>query len=204
MISMSLRKILYYVVFWSVIFIGFYLAFWHPKIKHMEELQMKVNFWHNFIEGKNRDIEVYPKIITLNNLETVKENLRQVFDKIPTKEEIPIILKQIRGYSTQGTDLNITEITNITQERGKGRPEVTQEYPIPKMTYRITAEGRAPDIIRFLYDLENGARLIAIEDVTLNRSSSSEVTPSEVTHRVDMTAILHIFYSSLGVEGAFD
>ena len=197
MIAMNLRKVLFYVVFWILIFIGFYLAFWHPKIKHLAYLQTKVDFWHNFIEGKNRDIEVYPKIITLDNLETVKENLRQVFDKIPTKEEIPTILKQIRGYSAQGTNLNITEITNITQERGKGRPEVAQEYPIPKMTYRITAEGNAPDIIRFLYELENGARFIAIEDVTLPRSG-------EDTHSVNMIATLHIFYSNLGVEGAFD
>ena len=60
-----------------------------------------------------------------------------------------------------------------------------------------------PDIIRFLYKLESGERLITIESFALNRSSGDH-TDSENSQRVNMEATLNIFYSNIEVEEAFN
>ena len=198
MISAGLRKVLIYLGVWSIILLGFYFLFWRPSFKELNTMQGEINQRQGLLDQLYKDIKAYPRTITDEALEKVEGNLRQVFTKIPAKEEIPAILDQIRAYSTQKANLEITAIVNVLEEkRGGGTPEATQEYSIPKTTYRIIAKGNAPDILRFFYELESGARLIAIEDVTIRRSN-------EETHTVNMEARLNIFYSNLAVGEAFD
>ncbi len=91
----------------------------------------------------------------------------------------------------------------MTQVQRGVNPTADLDNFTPKMTYQITASGNSPDIIRFLYELESGERLITIESFALHRSSGDH-TDSENSQRVKMVATLNIFYSDLGVEEAFE
>ncbi|MCH8292460.1 type 4a pilus biogenesis protein PilO [Candidatus Poribacteria bacterium] len=203
MISEGLKKVLIWSGAWGIIFIGFYLFFWRPHIVSLKEFQSQVERNQKQAYQLGKDIEAYPKTITEENLQKVEENLRYVFTKIPTKEEIPAILNQIRAYSSQNADLDITRISNVTQVQRRANPTADLDNFTPKMTYQITADGNSPDIIRFLYELESGERLITIESFALHRSSGNH-TDSENSRRVSMEVTLNIFYSDLEVEEAFD
>ena len=203
MIPEGLKKVLIWSGAWGIIFIGFYLFFWRPHIASLKEFQSQVERSQKQVDQLKKDKEAYPKTITEESLQKVEENLRYVFTKIPTKEEIPAILNQIRAYSSQNADLDITKISNVTQEHRKAPSTSGLVNLTPKMTYRITANGNSPDIIRFLYKLESGERLITIESFALHRSSGNH-TDSENSRRVSMEVTLNIFYSDLEVEEAFD
>ena len=197
MISAGLKTVLIYLGFWGVVLVGFYFLFWSPRIGELKTLQSQIEKQQFDLDRLRRDLEAYPKTITEEALQKVEENLRRVFTKIPTEEEIPAILKQIREHSAREKNLEIIAIANILEDKQvRGTPEATEEYSMPKTTYRIIAEGNAPDILRFFYQLESGARLIAIEDLTTRRSN-------EETHTVKMEARLNIFYSNLPVGEAF-
>lgn len=192
MISMSLRKILTYVGVWSLIFIGFYIAFWRPRIQRLTKLQNQMVLQQTAIDQLKRDIATYPQTITAENLKKVEESLQQLFANIPTKEEISEILQKIQAYGTQNNRrLNITGLTYVAHEQGKETPGEAQGDSIAKATYRIQIGGSARDILEFLYDLESGARLITIEDFSLRRSSGED------THSVNADATINIFYSGL-------
>ena len=202
MIPEGLKKVLIWSGAWGIIFIGFYLFFWRPRIVSLKEFQSRIERSQKQVDQLKKDKEAYPKTITEESLQKVEENLRYVFTKIPTKEEIPAILNQIRAYSSQNADLDITQISNVTQAQRRATPTSGLANLTPKMTYRITANGNSADIIRFLYKLESGERLITIESFALNRSSGDH-TDSENSQRVNMEATLNIFYSNLEVEEAF-
>ena len=192
MISMSLRKILTYVGFWSIIFIGFYVAFWRPRIQRLTKLQNQMALQQTAIDQLQRDIATYPQTITAENLKKVEENLQQLFGYIPTKEEISEILRKIQAYGTQNNRrLNITGMTNVADEQRNAPPGEAQGDSIAKATYRIQIDGSARDILEFLYDLESGTRLITVENFNLRRSSGED------THSVNADVTINIFYSSL-------
>ncbi|MCZ6676880.1 MAG: type 4a pilus biogenesis protein PilO [Candidatus Poribacteria bacterium] len=183
---MGLKKVLIYTGIWAAIMIGFYVGFWRPRITNLKKTQNHVMMQQAVINQLKRDIESYPKTITAEALKEVEENLGLLFARIPAKEAIPEILKQIRQYSVKSKGLTVTGITSV---KGSVRSKEPQDSSIPKVTYQIRAEGNTRDIIQFLYELESGIRLISIRDLKLRRIDAGK-------HTVSAELTLNIFYST--------
>jgi Tfp pilus assembly protein PilO len=190
----AIRKVLAYSMGLGLIFVAFYFLFWRPRLQHLKLIQEAINRRQNQVDSLKKDIATYPRTITEEKLQEVEANLREVFTKVPTEKEIQGLLKQIRQYSARKGNLDIRAINNITRtQKWDSQPELK----ISKETYEIVAQGSAPDVIRFLNDIESGSRLITIEDFKLERSTQD-------THNVDMMTIFNIYYSNLEVDEVFE
>lgn len=184
---MGYKKVLTYAGIWSVILIGFYLGFWRPRIEQLKKSRTQVIMQQTVINQLRKDIESYPKTITAEALRDVEKKLEELFARIPAKEELPEILDQIRLSGSKSKNFEITGILNATPEQ---KPD-PQKSTIPKMTYQMTVEGDARDILRFMYELENGVRLISIEDFALHR-----INEEKRSIRANLT--FDIFYAEPG------
>ena len=201
--TMKFRRFLFYAGVWGVIFIGFYFGFWHPSIGRLKKIQNQSIMHQRVIGQLTRDIETYPDTITAENLDNVEDNLRQLLARIPAKEEVHTILKQIQAYGTQ-TALDITRVAHVPQEETEETSVVTQTFSIPKMRYEIRAAGSARNVMRFLHKLENGVWLIAIEAFIIYRLSEDPFalnpSSSEDTHSVNANITLNIFYTNTSTQ----
>ena len=182
---MGKKKVLAYAGVWGIVMIGFYLGFWRPRIINLNTAQSEMATQEAVIKQLRKDIETYPKTITAKILKEVEGDLDQLFARIPAKEELPAMLNQVRDYSVKGAKLKVISINSVALKPGRE----PQHKAIPSLAYQITVEGNTRDVIRFMYELENGVRLIAVDNFMIRR-----IKESPYSVRADFT--IKIFHSN--------
>jgi len=179
----GLRRVLLYAGVWGVLLSGFYFGFWRPRLERLKQLQGQMVTQQSVINQLKRDVETYPKTITAETLGAVEEDLEKLIARIPAKEELPAVLKQIR-QTAQHSGLEIIAITSVSQQQKRENQTLT----IPSLTYQVTAEGDARNVLELFHSLEGGVRLVAVEEFSLRRINEDE-------HSVRADFAIKIFHS---------
>lgn len=190
MFSTGLKKVIAFAVFWCLALVVFYFFFWKPRLSSIRKTQNQVFLQQKVLTQIKKDVETWPKTLTAKKLKEAEKELQELFAKIPPEEDIPGILEHIQKYGVMAAQLNIVGITNITEEETKQKPDEDREdLTYAKLTYKLIADGSFLNVIRFLRGLETAERLIAIEDLKIERGSD------EKKNSVHAEVILNLFYS---------
>lgn len=90
-----------------------------------------------------------------------KSELAGLKKGIPTQRDMPLLIKDL-VQTARRLNLTVSSITyDIPKRSGK---ELTM------LSFQFPAEGRYPDIKRFIHEVETSDRLVGIQDVKLNEN----------------------------------
>lgn len=78
---------------------------------------------------------------------------------VPSQKDMPLLVKEF-VQTARGLNLKVSSVKYDMPKRGSGELAV--------LTFSFPAEGRYPDIKRFIYSIETSDRLIGIQDVKLD------------------------------------
>jgi len=88
-----------------------------------------------------------------------KQDLAGIMTGIQTQKDMPLLVKDL-VQTARGLKLKVGPINYDIPKPGSGG--------LAMLTFSFPAEGRYPDIKRFLYETETSPRLVGIQDVKLD------------------------------------
>lgn len=88
-----------------------------------------------------------------------KQNLAGIMTGIQTQKDMPLLVKDL-VQTARGLKLKVGPINYDIPKPGSGG--------LAMLTFSFPAEGRYPDVKRFLYETETSPRLVGIQDVQLD------------------------------------
>jgi len=188
--SANTKKLLAIVGGSLLVFVIFFLLLWRPKYtdlgKYREELSKK----EAELMQLERDASDWPDTITRGMLNEYEAELERIWELIPTKEEIAILLDEIQDHA-RSSELEIISLSRVSKTRASitGTSKGTKYVRVP---YTITLGGNYFGLIRFLQRLGDSRRLVTITDIKVNAVSGR--------HPVLANLQFNIFYSRAGVE----
>lgn len=184
MFSSGLKRVLFYIALYGLVFIAFYFLFWRSSINKIEREDKKIDQIEITLAQTKSYISDWP-VTFEKDLQKAENELKDFLARIPDKEEIPDILREIHKAK-----LNIISIENMTPKKEyKKEPSKKREKgKYDKSIYELKANGNYFDIIKFLRNLETMERLVNIENFNLNSSTG-------VDDSVDLNLTFSIFYS---------
>jgi Tfp pilus assembly protein PilO len=82
---------------------------------------------------------------------------------VPSQKDMPLLVKEF-VQTARGLNLRVSSVKYDMPKRGGGE--------LAMLAFAFPAEGRYPDIKRFIYSIETMDRLIGIQDVKLDAGQS--------------------------------
>lgn len=188
--SVNTKKLLAVVGGPLFVFVIFFLLLWRPKYTDLGRYREELSKKETELMQLERDASDWPDTITRGMLNEYEAELERIWELIPTKEEIAILLDEIQ-YHARSSELEIISLSRVSKTRA-GITEMSKGPKYIRVPYAITLGGDYFGLIRFLRRLEDSRRLVTITDIKVSAASGG--------HLVQVNLQFSIFYSKMGVE----
>lgn len=185
----DIKKIVIVVCSFLVIFLVFFFFFWRPQYSELKITQEKLSKKQAELIKLERDAEDWPESITRARLRRYEEELMQLWEKVPAKEEISDLLKEIQIHA-RNSELDILSLSRITVSRTANTPE-DKETQYVRIPYKISVSGSYFGLVSFLRRLEDSRRLVTITSTRVYTGEGNDPVGAEVE--------FNVFYSKVGV-----
>jgi Tfp pilus assembly protein PilO len=196
--STSIKSMLIFVSVFLVIFLAFFFLFWRPTTSSLRNYQTELSNKEAELIQLERDAKDWPDSITRDRLKQYESELERLWELIPTKEEVAMLIDEIQTHA-RACDLQIQSLVRIQDRQatsrtvpGKDQDQPKQESKYVKVPYQIALGGSYFGLIRFLQRLEDSKRLVTITSIKVNAGKEDLPMDSEVQ--------FNIYYSKVGVE----
>ena len=187
-----IKKLMIVVSSFLVIFLIFFFFFWRPKFAELRTLQKNLSEKQAELIQLERDAEDWPDSITRERLRRYEEELSQLWELIPSKEEVADLLKDIQSHA-RNSSLEIISLNRVTTP-GRAQTTAEKESRYVKVPYKLSVGGDYFGLITFLRKLEDSKRLVTI--------ISTKVYTGEGTHSLGAEVQFNVYYSRVGVEAS--
>jgi Tfp pilus assembly protein PilO len=117
-----------------------------PSAAGLRELESR------YAEFRKRNVEAM-------QFQKQKQDLAGIKTGIQTQKDMPLLVKDL-VQSARGLNLRVGPINYDIPKPGSGG--------LAMLTFSFPAEGRYPDVKRFIYETETSRRLVGIQDVKLD------------------------------------
>ncbi len=196
--SAGVKSMLIIVSVFLVIFLAFFFLFWRPTTARLRNYQKELSDKEAELIQLERDAKDWPESITRDRLGQYESELERLWELIPTKEEVAMLIDEIQTHA-RACDLRIQSLVRIQDKQAASRTapgkDQTQPRPEPKyvrVPYKIALGGSYFGLIRFLQRLEDSKRLVTVTSIKVNAGKEDLPMDSEVE--------FNIYYSKVGVE----
>lgn len=198
----DIKKLLIVISVFLVVFAAFFLLFWRPKTNELSTYQNRLSEKQAELTRLERDVANWPDTITREKLRRYEEELVQLWQLIPSEEEVSALLREIESYA-RAANLEIISLSRTSPDKNAPKPTTptaktpaakTQAPPKPryvKIPYKIAVGGNYYGVITFLRKLEDSSRLVTVAGTTISAGQG--------IHLVDAEVQFNIFYSRAGV-----
>ena len=174
------------------VFVVFFLLLWRPKYADLGRYQEELSKKETELMRLERDASDWPDTITRGMLNEYEAELERIWELIPTKEEIAILLDEIQDHA-RSSELEIISLSRVSKTRAS-ITETSKGTKYVRVPYVVTLGGNYFGLIRFLRRLEDSRRLVTITDIKVNAVGEG--------HLVQANLQFSIFYSRVGVEAS--
>ena len=186
----DVKKLLIVVSAFLVVFLVFFFFFWRPKSSELGRLQEELSEKQAELARLERDAADWPDTITRERLMRYEEELAQLWELIPSQEEVSALLRDVQDHA-RAADLEILSLTRTaTVSRSRPGQEVASRYA--RVPYKIIVGGNYFGLVRFLRRLEDSKRLVTVTSTKVYTVPEGFFIGAEVE--------FNIFYSRTGVE----
>lgn len=196
--SASIKSLLIFVSVFLVIFLAFFFFFWRPTTASLRNYQTELSNKEAELIQLERDAKDWPDSITRDRLRQYESELERLWELIPTREEVAMLLDEIQTHA-RACDLQIQSLVRIQDRQansrtipGKDQAQPKQEPKYVRVPYKIALGGSYFGLIRFLQRLEDSKRLVTITSIKVNAGKEDLPMDSELQ--------FNIYYSKVGVE----
>jgi len=196
--SASIKSMLIFVSVFLVIFLAFFFFFWRPTTASLRNYQTELSDKEAELIQLERDAKDWPDSITRDRLKQYESELERLWELIPTKEEVAMLIDEIQTHA-RACDLQIQSLVRVQDRQaisrtvpGKDQNQPKQEPKYVKVPYKIALGGSYFGLIRFLQRLEDSKRLVTITSIKVNAGKENLPMDSELQ--------FNIYYSKVGVE----
>ncbi len=172
------------------VFVIFFLLLWRPKYADLGRYREELSKKEAELMQLERDASDWPDTITRGMLNEYEAELERIWELIPTKEEIAILLDEIQDHA-RSSELEIISLSRVSKTRAN-IAETSKGNKYVRVPYVITLGGNYFGLIRFLRRLEDSRRLVTITDIKVNAASGR--------YFVQANLQFNIFFSRVGVE----
>ena len=171
------------------VFVIFFLLLWRPQYADLGRYREELSKKEAELMQLERDASDWPDTITRGMLNEYEAELERIWELIPSKEEIAILLDEIQDHA-RSSELEIISLSRVVKTRAS-ITETNKGTKYVRVPYVITLGGNYFGLIRFLRRLEDSRRLVTITDIKINAASGR--------HFVQANLQFNIFYSRVGV-----
>lgn len=193
----NIKRILIAVSIFLVVFAAFFFLFWGPKFGELRAGQNELKKKQAELMQLEQDARDWPDSITREKLERYREELEQLWELIPTREQVSMLLKEIEIHA-RDSDMEIISLSrDLTNKRPGSRraspagTAVVKESRYVKVPYKIVLSGTYFGLIGFIRRLEDSKRLVTLTSATVYTEQGGHIVGAEVQ--------FNIFYSKMGV-----
>ena len=188
--SEDIKKLLAVVAGLLFVFAIFFFLLWRPKYSDLGKYQEELSKKEAELIRLERDAADWPDTITQEMLSRYEMELERIWELIPTKEEIAILLEEIQTHA-RASELEIISLSRIPKTRTVA-PEAKKGIKYIRVPYKIALGGSYFGLVRFMRKLEDSRRLVSITDIKVNSV--------KLKHYAEAEILFNIFYSRAGVE----
>ncbi len=196
--SAGIKSMLIIVSVFLVIFLAFFFFFWRPTTTRLRNYQKELSDKEAELIQLERDAKDWPESITRDRLRQYESELERLWELIPTKEEVAMLIDEIQTHA-RACDLQIQSLVRLQDKQaasrtvpGKGETQPKPEPKYVRVPYKIALGGSYFGLIRFLQRLEDSKRLVTVTSIKVNAGKEDLPMDSEVE--------FNIYYSKVGVE----
>lgn len=191
------KKILILVTIFLVLFLSFFFVFWRPGYSSLRQHQTDLSNKEAELIQLERDAKDWPDSITRGKLGQYENELDRLWELIPTKERVAMLLDEIESLA-KASNLEIYSLARI-QEQGnrslrnpaEADPQAKKEPEYVRIPYKISLGGDYSGLLRFLRRLEDSRRLVTVVGIRM--------AVGQGTRSVDSEIQFNIFYSRVEV-----
>jgi len=188
--SGDIKKLLAIVGGLLFVFAVFFFLLWRPKYSDLGLYQEELSKKEAELIRLERDAADWPDTITREMLDRYEMELERIWQLIPTKEEIAILLEEIQTHA-RASEMEIVALIRVPETRNSA-PKTEKESRYVRVPYKITLGGSYFGLVRFLRKLEDSRRLVTITDIKVNSTEGEYFVEAELQ--------FNIFYSRVGVK----
>ena len=185
----DVKKLLIVVSAFLVVFLVFFFFFWRPKSSELGRLQEELSEKQAELARLERDAADWPDTITRERLMRYEEELAQLWELIPSQEEVSALLTDVQDHA-RAADLEILSLSRTSGSQGRPGQAAASRYV--RVPYKIIVGGNYFGLVRFLRRLEDSKRLITVTSTKVYTVPEGFFVGAEIE--------FNIFYSRTGVE----
>ncbi|MBN2793099.1 MAG: type 4a pilus biogenesis protein PilO [Desulfuromonadales bacterium] len=162
----------------AVLFLGVVGAFaaqrWvtEPELQRLRTEQSRLQQ-----QVRQRQLEFANSGVPVSAAEQMERNLQQFHQLVPQQVDFSLFLGELFDWSQQA-DLKINQINY--------QPEQEKETGFLRYGLSFSVKGDYAQVKKFIHLLENSRRIILIEKISLNSSSTSQTGPPQVDLRIEL------------------
>lgn len=193
----NVKKLLIVVSIFLIVFAAFFFLFWRPEFGKLKASQIKLKEKQAELMRLEQDARDWPDSITRDKLKRYEEELAQLWELIPSEEQVSMLLKEIETHAIESNMKIISLSRDLTVRgpaprapaaAGAGAAAPSRYVKVP---YKISLGGSYFGLIGFMRSLEDSNRLISVTNTRLNIGEEGYTVGAEVQ--------FNIFYSRVGV-----
>jgi len=196
--SASVKNLLIFVSIFLVFFLAFFFFFWRPTNASLRNYQEELSNKEAELIQLERDAKDWPDSITRDRLKQYESELERLWELIPTKEEVAMLIDEIQTHA-RACDLQIQSLVRLQDKQpatrtvpGKDQAQPKPEPKYVRVPYKIALGGNYFGLIKFLQRLEDSKRLVTVTGIKVNAGKEDLPMDSEIQ--------FNIYYSKVGVE----
>ncbi len=193
----NIKKLLIVVSVFLIVFAAFFFLFWRPEFGKLRTSQIKLKEKQAELMQLEQDARDWPDSITREKLMRYETELAQLWELIPSEEQVSMLLKEIETHA-KDSNMEIISLSRDSTNTGPtprvapaaGSAAVTGSRYV-KVPYRISLGGDYFGLIGFMRRLEDSKRLVTVTNTRVYTGQEGHIVGAEVQ--------FNIFYSRVGV-----
>jgi len=194
MASEDVKKLLIVVSVFLIAFVAFFFLFWRPQSNDLATYRSELSKKQMELVQLERDAEDWPDSITREKLGRYEAELTQLWELIPSEEEVSVLLKEVETHA-EFSDMKILSLSRESISKNSRSVAGTETSGSPRYiraSYKITLGGNYFGLINFLRKLEDSKRLITVTSAKISNGMAQYLVSAEIQ--------FNIFYSKVGVK----
>ncbi|MFC1713429.1 type 4a pilus biogenesis protein PilO [Candidatus Poribacteria bacterium] len=193
----NIKKILIVVSVFLIVFAAFFFLFWRPEFGKLRASQIKLKEKQAELMQLEQDARDWPDSITREKLGRYEAELVQLWELIPSEEQVSMLLKEIETHA-RDSNMDIISLSRDLTNTGPAPRVAPATGPAAmtgsryvKVPYRISLGGNYFGLIGFMRRLEDSKRLVTVTNTRVYTGQEGHIVGAEVQ--------FNIFYSRVGV-----